>query len=132
MKKILGILSIAIMAMCFVGCSKNTPEATVDRFMSAIKAGEIEKALEECDVTESQRKMVSDVAKEKMTDEAKKEMEKMEYEVGEAEIDKDGKTAKVEVTVKDKDGKKETEKINLIKTDGKWKISMDQDAMRGK
>lgn len=114
MKRIVFLAGI-ICVVFFIGCSGgNSPSRAVHKFYDAVQKGDV-KALDEVATTETIQlvAMFGDKAKEAVAEMGKitKTTEKIE-----------GNTAVVTVTRED--GK--TENINLVKTDGKWKVSIDK------
>lgn len=137
MKKILFLLSFAVIVMSFAGCAKsnhdksdektekvekNTPKAVVARYISYLQKCEFEKALALTTLSEEQQKQYAAIYQDKETDEMKKEMAAITYKIGEVNEAKDGKSATVYYTIKNKDGEEQSEQFNLEKIDGKWRI----------
>lgn len=124
MKKILGILAITVMAVCFAGCSKNSPEAVMNNYLKAMKNSDFAKALSYTTLSsDDQAKMVS-MYDAFMSDEEKAEMKKMSYKILETELSEDGESATVKYTMS-MDGEEKEVEQEVLKVDGQWKVKGD-------
>lgn len=121
MKKILGILAISVMAVCFAGCSKNSPEAVMKDYLKAMKNGDFAKALSYTTLSsEEQSKMVS-LYDAFLSEDDKAAMKEMSYEITETVLSEDGESATVKYISRVGDEEKESEQ-KILKVDGKWKV----------
>lgn len=121
MKKILGILAITIMAVCFAGCSKNSPEAVMKGYLKALTNNDYAKAMSYTTLSsEDQAKMVS-MFEAFASDEMKAEMRNMSYKIDETVLSEDGESATVKYTLIKGEETQEQEE-ELVKVDGQWKI----------
>ena len=121
MKKILGILAISVMAVCFAGCSKNSPEAVMKDYLKTMKSGDFAKAMSYTNLSsEEQTKMVS-LYDAFLSEDDKAAMKEMSYEITETVLSEDGESATVKYITRVGDEEKESEQ-KILKVDGKWKV----------
>ncbi|MEZ0005233.1 hypothetical protein ABH942_000584 [Flavobacterium sp. 28YEA47A] len=118
---ILGFLSFSF----FVSCSNDSnPEAVAEKFLNHVNKGEFKEAKEYCDEqTASLIGMMESMAGAKK-DELKKNDAKVEI------ISSEVKDDKATVKYKTVGGKAETsaeQTLNLVKVDGKWKVTIDKE-----
>ncbi|MDQ7962081.1 DUF4878 domain-containing protein [Flavobacterium lindanitolerans] len=118
---ILGFLSFTF----FVSCSNDSnPEAVAEKFLNHVNKGEFKEAKEYCDEqTASLIGMMESMAGAKK-DELKKNDAKVEI------ISSEVKDDKATVKYKTVGGKAEAaaeQTLNLVKVDGKWKVTIDKE-----
>lgn len=128
MKKLFGLMAIAIVAFAFSACgSKNdSPESVVKAYLGIMQKMDFD-ALKDVvyfESEEDQTKLIQ-MWKEKAQDEEMREYMKIDsFEVGEVEMAEDGQSAKVHYVI-NKGEEKENGKQKVILKDGKWYISLD-------
>lgn len=128
MKKVINLLSIALLAMAFVACSssKNTPEGVVDGYLKAMQQNETRKALEMFHFTKEPTSEEFDQYVQMVDEKVKKQNEKKggiaSWEITETELAEDGESAVVKYTVKYGDGSEQKDKQKAVKIDGKWML----------
>ncbi len=124
MKRIIVNSIILIFAMVYFGCgSANTPPDVAKEFLTKIEKGD------KGAVNLMHSGLISMMGKEKLEKGLMDESEKMNKKGGIASIDileekinEDDAVLKVKVNYKD--GSNKTEKMNLIKENGDWKITV--------
>ena len=128
MKKVISLLSIALMAIAFVACSssKNTPEGVVDAYLKAMQQNDTRKALEMFHFSKELTSEEFDEYVQMIDDKVKKQNEKKggiaSWEITETELAEDGESAVVKYTVKYGDGSEQKDKQKAVKIDGKWML----------
>lgn len=112
MKKFAFFLSLSLLLSA---CGVNTPKGITARFLDCLVARDFEKA-----------KMYATPETAKVIDFMKNmphtEGDFIGYKILQEEIT--GNEAVVQCSMIGKDGKTDTQNINLVKTDGKWKVVM--------
>jgi hypothetical protein len=126
MKKVLSILSLALVALAFVSCSKNTPEAVVEQYVSALQAGQYEEAIDlfyfKKDLSDDQKQQYVSMMREKWGKELDKKGGITGFEITNVETAADGNSAVVSYIMKYGDGTTKSENAQLLKIDDKWKM----------
>ena len=128
MKKVINLLSIALMAIAFVACSssKNTPEGVVDDYLKAMQQNDSRTALEmfhfSKDLTEEEFDQYVQMVDEKVTKQNAKKQGISSWEIEAPEMAEDGESAIVRYTVKYGDGSEDKDKQKVVKIDGKWML----------
>ena len=128
MKKVISLLSIALMAIALVACSskKNTPEGVVDAYLKAMQQNDTRKALEMFHFSKELTSEEFDEYVQMVDDKVKKQNEKKggieSWEIEPAEMYEDGESAIVRYTVKYGDGSEDKDKQKVVKIDGKWML----------
>ena len=126
MKKVLSILSLALVALAFVSCSKNTPEAVVEQYVSALQAGQYEEAIDlfyfKKDLSDDQKQQYVSMMREKWGKELDKKGGITGFEITNVETAADGNSAVVSYVMKYGDGTTKSENAQLLKIDDKWKM----------
>lgn len=126
MKKVLSILSLALVALAFVSCSKNTPEAVVEQYVSALQAGQYEEAIDlfyfKKDLSDDQKQQYVSMMREKWGKELDKKGGITGFEITNVETTSDGNSAVVSYVMKYGDGTTKSENAKLLKIDDKWKM----------
>lgn len=129
MKKLFTLL-LMVGSLTLVGCGGSGPGATVEELAYAMEDGDAEKLKE---LMPELGENLGDSKIETMAKQTAKET-KEKGGIESVTIDKeeiDGDTAKVTATMKMGDGTSETEDFELEKKDGKWVISLGEDAKGG-
>ena len=127
MKKVLYLLSIALVALTFASCSsKNTPEGVVDSYLKAMQQNDTRKALEMFYFSKPLTDEQFDESVQMVDDKVKKQNEKKggidSWTIETPEVAEDGNSAVVRYTVKYGDGSENTDKQKVVKVDGKWML----------
>ena len=126
MKKVLSILSLVLVALAFVSCSKNTPEGVVSAYISDIQAGQYEDALDlfyfKNGITDSQKQQYAALMRDKMAKDLDKKGGISSFEITNVQMTEEGNIATVDYTLKYGDGSAKSDKSKVIKVDDKWKI----------
>lgn len=126
MKKILFVLSLALIVLAFVSCSSdNSPEGVVKEFISYLQDEKYEKAIDlfysEKGLTEKDRQGYTEIFKKWSTQ--FKEMGGLEgIDITNVDMSEDGESAKVEFLYKYGDGSSKKGSSKVVKVDGKWMI----------
>lgn len=123
MKKILSILSIALVAIIFAACSNNSPAGVVEEYVSCLQNGKYDKAVElfhfKSAPTDDQKAfMISMIGKA-----AEKYQEKggiASVKINDVQVAESGEAATVSYTTTYGDGSTKDDKDKVIKVDGKW------------
>ncbi|MBR4842173.1 MAG: DUF4878 domain-containing protein [Bacteroidaceae bacterium] len=124
MKKIL-VFSVVVAAMaCFVACSSSGsgPEAVVEKAISAIQKGNYDAFAATYDLSESDQKMLSGLAEEKISKSLEEKGGIKSFKITDTKID--GEEATVKVHFVYKNGSEDDETMKLKKVDGAWKQVM--------
>jgi len=125
MKKIIFILSL-VFVLAFVSCSSdNTPEGVVKEFVSCMKNGKYEKAIDlfytKKPLTEKDKQGYVEILKK-----AGKQYEESGgldgVEITNVTISEDGESAKVDYITKYGNGTTKKGSDKLVKVDGKWML----------
>lgn len=126
MKKILSIMSFALVALAFVSCNNNSPEAVVQEYVADLQAGKYEEALDlfyfKKELTDKDKQQYVSLMTEKWGKEIDKKGGISGVEITNVEVAEDGNTATVNYTMKYGDGSTKDENTKLLKVDGKWKM----------
>jgi hypothetical protein len=126
MKKILSVLSLALVALAFVSCSKNSPEGVIEEYVSCVKSGQYEDVIDLCyfkkDLTDEEKGQYAAFLRDKMGPELEKKGGISGVEVTNVEMADDGESAKVAYTIKYGDGSEKSSTDEVVNVDGKWKL----------
>ena len=125
MKKLFGLLALAIVAIAFAACgSSNTPEAVAQKYLKAQQKSDWDTYFKlrasDTELSKEDKQML--IAK---GDAELKELGGIEsFEIKETEMAEDGQSAKVKYDIEYGNGKvKENEVLKLVLVDGKkWKV----------
>ena len=118
---ILGFVSFAFFASC---SNDNDPEAVAKKFLDHVNKGEFKEAKEYCDEqTASLIGMMESMAGDKT-----KELKDADVktEIVSSEVKEDKATVKYKSTG-GKSGNSAEQTLNLVKVDGKWKVTIDKE-----
>ena len=119
MKKVIVFLSVAVLAIfSFTSCSKNTPKGVVERYLTYQQEGRIDEALALTTLTDEEKKEMLELYEMTVTD----DIIVSSFEIGEAEVSEDGKSATVHYTVTYESGEKSSDTVQVKKIDGTWLI----------
>ena len=124
MKKVINLLSIALMAIAFVACSSsNTPEGVVDAYLKAMQQNDSRKALEmfhfQKELTAEEFDQYVQMVDEKVSKENEKKGGIASWEIEAPEIAEDAESAVVRYTVKYGDGSEQKDKQKVVNFTGK-------------
>ena len=126
MKKIFSILSLALVALAFVSCSKNSPEGVVQEYVTCMQKGQYEEAIDlfqfKKEPTDEQKQQYASVLRDKVGKEIDKKGGLKGCEVTNVQMSEDGNSAKVDYTMKYGDGSAESKKADVVKVDDVWKL----------
>lgn len=124
MKKILSILSLALVALAFVSCSKNSPEGVVQEYYTHVQKGQYEEALDllyfKKSLSDKDKEQLVNMFREKGSKEYDKKGGISSVVIDNVQMEEDGNAALVNYTVKYGDGSAKSEKNKVLKVDGKW------------
>jgi len=126
MKKIFSILSLALVALAFVSCSKNSPEGVVQEYVTCMQKGQYEEAIDlfqfKKEPTDEQKQQYASVLRDKVGKEIDKKGGISGVEVTNVEMAEDGNSANVSYTIKYGDGTAKASTDKVVNVDGKWKL----------
>ena len=126
MKKILSVLSLALVALAFVSCSKNSPEGVVEEYYSRIQKGQYEEAIEwlyfKNDLSDKDKERIATMIREKGSKENDKKGGISSVVIDNVDLAEDGNSAIVNYTIKYGDGSAKSEKNKVLKVDGNWML----------
>lgn len=124
MKKILSVLSLALVALAFVSCSKNSPEGVVEEYYSRIQKGQYEEAIDllyfKNDLSDKDKERIATMIREKGGKENDKKGGISSVVIDNVDLAEDGNSAVVNYTIKYGDGSAKSEKNKVVNVDGKW------------
>lgn len=126
MKKVLSILSLALVVLTFVSCSKNSPEGVIQQYVADIQAGQYEDAIDlfyfKKPLTDSQKQQYATMLRDKLGKELDKKGGISGVEITNVEMAEDGESANVSYTIKYGDGSAKASTDKVVKVDGDWKL----------
>lgn len=126
MKKILSVLSFALVALAFVSCSKNSPEGVVKEYISCLKNGQYEDVVALChfkkELTDKERQEYADLLRNKMAADLEKKGGISDVVITNVDMAEDGESATVSYTIKYGNGSAYGNADKVVKVDGKWKL----------
>ncbi|MGM9691206.1 MAG: DUF4878 domain-containing protein [Bacteroidaceae bacterium] len=126
MKKVLSILSLALVVLTFVSCSKNSPEGVIQQYVADIQAGQYEDAIDlfyfKKPLTDSQKQQYAAMLRDKLGKELDKKGGISGVEITNVEMAEDGESANVSYTIKYGDGSAKASTDKVVKVDGDWKL----------
>ncbi|MDD6016732.1 MAG: DUF4878 domain-containing protein [Prevotellaceae bacterium] len=126
MKKVLSILSLALVVLTFVSCSKNSPEGVIQQYVADIQAGQYEDAIDlfyfKKSLTDSQKQQYATMLRDKLGKELDKKGGISGVEITNVEMAEDGESANVSYTIKYGDGSAKASTDKVVKVDGDWKL----------
>lgn len=127
MKKLLRNLFGLICMLVMVSCGDDTPTAVAEGYLDDLKAGKYQELVDNLHF----KKEISDNNKQQLVlmleDKATKTIEKkgaiQSYEIISEEIAENGEKAVVRYNLNYANDTDKNQKIDLVKVDGKWKVS---------
>lgn len=129
MKKMIRLMSVALVALALVACGSKgakTPEAATEAFLKEYKAGNYEALVDQMhfstELTKEQKDGFVSMIKEKAAAEIEKKQGIADYEIGEVVIAEDGQSAKVNYILKYGDGSEKKDKLSLVLVEDKWRV----------
>lgn len=124
MKKILSIMSLALVALAFASCSKNTPEGVVTEYFTYVQKGQYEEAVDllyfKKGLSDKDKENLVSMFREKGSKEYDKKGGISGVVIDNVEMADDGESALVNYTIKYGDGSAKSDKNKVVKVDGKW------------
>lgn len=124
MKKIISILSLALVALAFVSCSSNSPEGVVQAYFGHVQKGQYEEAIDllyfKKGLSEKDKEQLVNMFREKGTKEYDKKGGISSVVIDNVQMQEDGNAALVNYTIKYGDGSAKSDKNKVVKVDGKW------------
>ena len=124
MKKILSVLSLALVALAFVSCSKNSPEGVVEEYYSRIQKGQYEEAIDllyfKNDLSDKDKERIATMIREKGGKGNDKKGGISSVVIDNVDLAEDGNSAVVNYTIKYGDGSAKSEKTKVVNVDVKW------------
>ena len=126
MKKILSIMTLALVALTFVSCNSNSPEAVVQEYVADLQTGKYEEAIDlfyfKKELTESDKQQYVSMMKDKWGKEIEKKGGITGVEITNVSVAEDGNSANVKYILKYGDGTSKDQDSKLLKVDDKWKM----------
>ena len=126
MKKILSFLSLALVALTFVSCNSNSPEAVVQEYVADLQTGKYEEALDlfyfKKNLTDADKQQYVSMMKDKWGKEIEKKGGITGVEITNVSVAEDGNSANVKYILKYGDGTSKDQDSKLLKVDDKWKM----------
>lgn len=126
MKKIFCVLSLMLMALAFVSCSKNSPEGVVEEYVSCLKSDKYEDVIDICyfkkDLSDEEKAQSAAFLRDKMGPELEKKGGISGVEITKVDMAEDGESAKVSFTIKYGDGSEKSSTDRVVCVDGQWKL----------
>lgn len=126
MKKILSFLSLALVALAFVSCNSNSPEAVVQEYVADLQAGKYEEAIDlfyfKKNLTDADKQQYVSMMKDKWGKEIEKKGGITGVDITDVAVAEDGNTATVNYTLRYGDGTTKDQHTGLVKVDDKWKM----------
>ena len=129
MKKVIYLMSLALIAIAIVACSspkKNSPEGVVNSYLKAMQKNDTRAALELFHFSKNLTDQEFDEYVQMVDDKVVKQNEKKQgiasWEIGEVKMAEDGQSAVVNYTIKYGDGTEQKDKQKTVLVDGKWML----------
>lgn len=126
MKKILSFLSLVLVALTFVSCNSNSPEAVVQEYVADLQTGKYEEAIDlfyfKKNLTDADKQQYVSMMKDKWGKEIEKKGGITGVEITNVSVAEDGNSANVKYILKYGDGTSKDQDSKLVKVDDKWKI----------
>ena len=126
MKKILSIMTLALVALTFVSCNSNSPEAVVQEYVADLQTGKYEEAIDlfyfKKNLTDADKQQYVSMMKDKWGKEIEKKGGITGVEITNVSVAEDGNSANVKYILKYGDGTSKDQDSKLVKVDDKWKI----------
>ncbi len=126
MKKILSFLSLVLVALTFVSCNSNSPEAVVQEYVADLQTGKYEEAIDlfyfKKNLTDADKQQYVSMMKDKWGKEIEKKGGITGVEITNVSVAEDGNSANVKYILKYGDGTSKDQDSKLLKVDDKWKM----------
>ena len=127
MKKVIYLLSIALIAIAFAACSsKNSPEGAVNAYLKAMQKNDTRAAMEmfhfSKPLTDEEFNEYVAMVDDKVVKQNEKKQGIASWKINEVEMAEDGQSAVVSYTVKYGDGTEQADKQKAVLVDGKWML----------
>lgn len=126
MKKILSFLSLVLVALAFVSCNSNSPEAVVQEYVADLQTGKYEEAIDlfyfKKNLTDADKQQYVSMMKDKWGKEIEKKGGITGVEITNVSVAEDGNSANVKYILKYGDGTSKDQDSKLLKVDDKWKM----------
>ena len=126
MKQILSFLSLVLVALTFVSCNSNSPEAVVQEYVADLQTGKYEEALDlfyfKKNLTDADKQQYVSMMKDKWGKEIEKKGGITGVEITNVSVAEDGNSANVKYILKYGDGTSKDQDSKLLKVDDKWKM----------
>lgn len=126
MKKILSFLSLVLVALTFVSCNSNSPEAVVQEYVADLQTGKYEEAIDlfyfKKNLTDADKQQYVSMMKDKWGKEIEKKGGITGVEITNVSVAEDGNSANVKYILKYGDGTSKDQDSKLVKVDDKWKM----------
>ena len=124
MKKVINLLSIALIAFAFVACSSNSPKGVVKKYLTAMQNNDAEAMIQTFHFNKEMSDEEMDQFTQMIADKLSKQNEKKQgiasFEIGEVEMAEDGQSATVPYVVHYGDGSQQKDTQKVILVDGQW------------
>ena len=108
MKKILSFLSLVLVALTFVSCNSNSPEAVVQEYVADLQTGKYEEAIDlfyfKKNLTDADKQQYVSMMKDKWGKEIEKKGGITGVEITNVSVAEDGNSANVKYILKYGDG----------------------------
>lgn len=108
-------------------CSGDNPEGVAEKFLNHVNKGEFEEAKKYCDKKTGE--LIGMMASMAGGKEAELKDKDIKAEIVSSEIKEDKATVKYKTVGKDAPADSKEQSIDLIKEDGKWKVTIDKENM---
>lgn len=126
MKQILSFLSLVLVALTFVSCNSNSPEAVVQEYVADLQTGKYEEAIDlfyfKKNLTDADKQQYVSMMKDKWGKEIEKKGGITGVEITNVSVAEDGNSANVKYILKYGDGTSKDQDSKLLKVDDKWKM----------
>lgn len=126
MKKILSIMTLVLVALTFVSCNSNSPEAVVQEYVADLQTGKYEEAIDlfyfKKNLTDADKQQYVSMMKDKWGKEIEKKGGITGVEITNVSVAEDGNSANVKYILKYGDGTSKDQDSKLLKVDDKWKM----------
>lgn len=123
MKRLIRLMSIALVALLFAACSSNSPEGAVKSYLKSLQKGDYATVVKLMGIDDKDGEF-SAMIQEKLKESVEKNGGISSFSVGKAEISEDGNSAVVpfEVNFGNGEKKEDTQKVKLV--EGKWLLDI--------
>ena len=126
MKKILSILSLALMTIAFVSCSQNNPEGVIKKYFTYIQEGQYDEAIDllyfKKSLSDKDTVQFVTLIREKGVKDIDKKGGISSVVIDNVQMEDGDESALVNYTIKYGDGSAKSDKTKVLKVDGQWLI----------